>query len=339
MNIIRVLLIDDEPAQAWLVQDHLTSAAAKTGKEIKLTVAENLHEGFLRMAENETDILLLDLSLPDSFGSTTFSKVHSQFPDLPTVVFTSLEDEDLGIGLVQAGAQDYLVKGQINDLMLFRTIRHAIERKQAEQALRQSEANYRLLFECGNDAILVYPLENEKPGKFIQANAVACQHLGYTREELLELTPAEINTSECRERFPKITANLLTKNHALFETTHVTKDGHQTQVEVNARLFQIHNRTMVLAMIRDITERKRAETERENLIVELKNALSQVKTLSGLLPICSRCKRIRDDQGYWSRLETYITEHSTAQFSHGLCPDCLKHYLDEHDIETSEPPK
>jgi hypothetical protein len=75
---------------------------------------------------------------------------------------------------------------------------------------------------------------------------------------------------------------------------------------------------------RRLTERKRAEDEREKLIVELQNALAEVKALSGLLPICSSCKKIRDDQGYWNQIEVYISGHSAAKFSHGLCPECAK---------------
>jgi PAS domain S-box-containing protein len=75
---------------------------------------------------------------------------------------------------------------------------------------------------------------------------------------------------------------------------------------------------------RDITERKRAEEERERLIKELQDAAADIKILSGLVPICSSCKKIRDDKGYWTQLEGYIQEHSQAKFSHGVCPDCMK---------------
>jgi len=78
-----------------------------------------------------------------------------------------------------------------------------------------------------------------------------------------------------------------------------------------------------------VTERKKSEAERENLILELQNALLEVKTLSGLLPICSSCKKIRDDHGYWIQVETYISKHSEATFTHGLCPECLKQYYPE----------
>ncbi len=79
-----------------------------------------------------------------------------------------------------------------------------------------------------------------------------------------------------------------------------------------------------IVLIRDITRRKQAEMEKENLILELKKAMSKIKTLSGLLPICSSCKKIRDDKGYWNQLEAYISSHSEADFSHSICPECEK---------------
>lgn len=75
---------------------------------------------------------------------------------------------------------------------------------------------------------------------------------------------------------------------------------------------------------RDVTERKLAEAEREKLIGELRSALSKVKLLSGLIPICACCKKIRDDKGYWNQIETYIRDHSEADFSHGICPECAR---------------
>lgn len=77
--------------------------------------------------------------------------------------------------------------------------------------------------------------------------------------------------------------------------------------------------------------RKKAEEEREQIILELKDALASIKQLSGMLPICAGCKKIRDDKGYWNRIETYISEHSEVLFSHGLCPDCAKKAYEELD--------
>jgi PAS domain S-box-containing protein len=78
----------------------------------------------------------------------------------------------------------------------------------------------------------------------------------------------------------------------------------------------------VVCISKDITDRKRIELEREQVIQELQAALAQVRTLSGLLPICSSCKNIRDDKGYWIQIEDYVRNHSEADFTHGICPDC-----------------
>jgi hypothetical protein len=82
-------------------------------------------------------------------------------------------------------------------------------------------------------------------------------------------------------------------------------------------------------IVRDITERKRAEQEREQLIDALQEALTNIKTLRGLLPICASCKKIRDDTGYWSQIEAYIQAHSDAVFSHGICPECASRLYGE----------
>ncbi len=80
----------------------------------------------------------------------------------------------------------------------------------------------------------------------------------------------------------------------------------------------------LVSVVRDISDRKSSEQEREKLIDELRDALSNIKILKGLLPMCAWCKKIRDDKGYWKKVETYIAEHSDASFTHGICPDCLK---------------
>ncbi len=75
---------------------------------------------------------------------------------------------------------------------------------------------------------------------------------------------------------------------------------------------------------RDIEHRKLTEKEKERLITQLQKALHEVKTLNGLIPICANCKKVRDDKGYWHQLEKYVRDHSEAEFSHGICPECMK---------------
>lgn len=95
--------------------------------------------------------------------------------------------------------------------------------------------------------------------------------------------------------------------------------------------------TVLPLTIENVLARRKAEREREELIVQLQQALSQVKTLRGILPICGHCKRIRNDEGYWSEVELFVKEHSEAEFSHGFCPDCLQRELDSVDFVERSP--
>ena len=113
----------------------------------------------------------------------------------------------------------------------------------------------------------------------------------------------------------------------------VTLERRHYDSEDSYRDFEVHgfpifdDRGKIVQMIEyciDVSERKQAESIREKLIEELQRALIQVKTLSGLLPICSSCKKIRDDKGYWNNLDKFISEHSDAEFSHSICPDCAQ---------------
>jgi hypothetical protein len=95
------------------------------------------------------------------------------------------------------------------------------------------------------------------------------------------------------------------------------------QMTESVRLFKASVESY-LALLFESNERKQAERENERLISDLQKALSEVRKLSGFLPICASCKKIRDDQGYWNQIEEYISDHSEAQFSHGICPDCMR---------------
>ena len=106
----------------------------------------------------------------------------------------------------------------------------------------------------------------------------------------------------------------------------IKKDGEIAHVysTSEAQYDDQGNPVAIIGTVQDITERKRAEELREKLISDLQQAASEIKTLSGFIPICASCKKIRDDRGYWEQIETYIMERSDAEFSHGLCPDCTK---------------
>jgi two-component system, cell cycle sensor histidine kinase and response regulator CckA len=137
---MRVLLIEDNEDDACLIREMLME---KEDAGIVLVWVDRLGSGLTRLAENTSDLVLLDLSLPDSHGLETFDLVQGCAQDVPIVVLTGLDDEVTANQAVRRGAQDYLVKGRLDGTLLARAARYAVERKQSEKALRESEARLR----------------------------------------------------------------------------------------------------------------------------------------------------------------------------------------------------
>ena len=141
---IRVLLIEDNPGDARLIRQML---AEVRGAGFGLECVDRLSTGLERLGTGGFDVILLDLGLPDSRGLDTFTRVYAQVLQVPIIVLTGLADETLAVKAVREGAQDYLVKGQTEGHLLARAIRHAVERKRTQEALRKSEEKYHTLFE------------------------------------------------------------------------------------------------------------------------------------------------------------------------------------------------
>jgi diguanylate cyclase (GGDEF)-like protein len=130
---IRVLLIEDNPGDARLIREALSDSGAAA---IQIDTASNLAEGFAALDQGSRDVVLLDLSLPDSQGLDTVSRTRAHSPETPIVVLSGLNDEDTAVQAVREGAQDYLVKGEADGNLLMRSIRYAIERHRMQAALR-----------------------------------------------------------------------------------------------------------------------------------------------------------------------------------------------------------
>ena len=137
---VRVLLVEDSPSDAHLLQESLAEAGLG---EFAFTHAECWADAVRCLREKEFEVLLLDLSLPDIAGRETFLRARADAPRLPIVVLTGEANEDLGLEAVRHGIQDYLIKGQAYGRQTVRAIRYAIERKQVEDALAQTEAALR----------------------------------------------------------------------------------------------------------------------------------------------------------------------------------------------------
>jgi signal transduction histidine kinase len=137
-SVIRVLLVEDSPGDARLIQEMLREPSdAHTA--VHLELADRLASAMEHLTNRATDLVLLDLSLPDSHGFETFSRLHTHAPDVAMVVLSGLDDESLAVRAVQEGAQDYLVKGQVDGGTLLRSMRYAIERQRLETVRRDLE--------------------------------------------------------------------------------------------------------------------------------------------------------------------------------------------------------
>ncbi len=129
---LKVLLIEDNPIDARLIQIMLAEAGSGS---FELERADRLAAGLNRLAKGGVGMVLVDLSLPDSHGLTTFKKVYANAPNVPIIVMSGLDDETVAVNAVHEGAQDYLVKGQVNGHLLVRAMRYAIERKRTAEQL------------------------------------------------------------------------------------------------------------------------------------------------------------------------------------------------------------
>jgi DNA-binding response OmpR family regulator len=125
----KILLIEDNAGDARLIKEFL---AEDKSIHFEIDWVDRLSEGLIRLTENNISAVLLDLSLPDSSGFNTFAKVHGTVPQKPIIVLTGLNDNDLGLQMVECGAQDYLIKGSFDRNLIQRSILHAIERKNIE---------------------------------------------------------------------------------------------------------------------------------------------------------------------------------------------------------------
>ncbi|BAY33082.1 multi-sensor hybrid histidine kinase [Nostoc carneum NIES-2107] len=183
---IKVLLVEDNPGDVLLLQEFLQDVTAAV---VELMPVEQLDEALSHLARANFDVMLLDLSLPDSQGLETFIKAHNQAKSTPIIVLTGIADETLALKAMQQGAQDYLVKGQVTGDLLVRSMRYAIERQRIEDALRQSEERFRVALK--NSPIFVFNQDLELRYTWVYNPA-----FGFTAEEMLgkrdsELIPLE----------------------------------------------------------------------------------------------------------------------------------------------------
>ncbi|MCJ7495060.1 MAG: PAS domain S-box protein, partial [Deltaproteobacteria bacterium] len=223
------------------------------------------------------------------------------------------------------------IAGAIANAQLFNQLNRVME------ALGESEERYRNILANIEEGYY----EVDIAGNFTFFNDSLCRILGYSKEEMMGMNNRQYTDKENAKKLYQIFSRVYqTGQPSRITGWEITrKDGMKRYHESSISLVKDSsgNRKGFRGIVRDITERKQAEEEREKLVRDLQKALSEVKTLKGIFPICASCKKIRDDKGYWNQVEVYIRDHSEAEFSHGICPDCKEKlygdFLKEEDIK------
>jgi PAS domain S-box-containing protein len=196
-----------------------------------------------------------------------------------------------------------------------------------QNQLQESEEKFRGIFNNAGIGMFRSRLDGSET---LEVNDKFLKILNRTREEVIGKPSVTlwVDPHEREEMVRRINTDGRVTD---FEYRMLTAEGEERKCLTSLILYP--DQGTVEGSIIDITERKRLEQEKEKLIVELQKALSEVKQLSRFLPICSSCKKIRDDTGYWQQIEEYISDHSEAQFSHGICPDCMRKLYPEYADE------
>ncbi|MGO9312345.1 MAG: PAS domain S-box protein [Syntrophobacteraceae bacterium] len=360
--LLKVLLIEDDEDDYTYLRALLSDISSAT---FHLEWVDTYEAGAQGICSAEHDVCLLDYRLGARDGLELLREVAGCGRKMPIILLTGQGGYDVDLKALEAGAADYLVKGQITADLLERSIRYSMARKRTDVELKKyrdhledvvlertrelEEANSKLqiaigvcrkaeeaskqlaaIVEGSEDAIISTTLD----GIITSWNKAAEIIYGYTAAETIgQNSKSLFARTEHVDQVPDLLESI-GRGERIFhhEAIHRRKDGDDITVSLSISPIRDSTGTIIgaSAIARDITERERVRREREKLITELQAALAKVKTLKGLLPICAWCKKVRDDQGYWQQIEAYVRDHSQADFSHGICPSCaqkLKHSI------------
>jgi PAS domain S-box-containing protein len=272
---IKVLLIDDNPNHARLIQYMLDEIKDMV---LDLEYADRLSTGLECLTAKNFNIVLLDLFLDDCKGLDTFVKVHAQVPEIPLVVLSALDDKNFAIEAVQAGAQDYLVKGEVDSHLLGRSICYAIERKRAEEELNNAYQTTRNILEKAPFGIYVI----DDKGCIDYVNPAMIQISGDTYEQFKNLNTFDLPTYKELGLLKKIKSALKGKHFKMDSVEYTSYYGHKTTIRNFVGIPLIEGgRKKVLMIVEDITETKQAEEVLRKREMELKTktiSLEEVNT-------------------------------------------------------------
>ncbi|MEE9522368.1 MAG: PAS domain S-box protein [candidate division NC10 bacterium] len=274
---INILLIEDNPGDARLIREMLGEVR---GASFAMEVASELPTGLQRLSAGGADVVLLDLSMPGSGGLDTFTKAHAQAGQVPIIVLTGLDDEAVAVRAVREGAQDYLIKGQVDSHLLGRAIRYAIERKRAEAALERLRHQNEMILDGAGEGI--YGLDLHGNTTFV--NPAAAKMIGWEIEELIGKPLHDIlhhskadGTPYSREECPIHAAFRDGAVHHATDEVFWRKDGKCFPVEYISTPIRDKEGMLLGAVVtfKNITERKRADESLRRAHDELERGVQE----------------------------------------------------------------
>lgn len=243
---------------------------------------------------------------------------------MPFIMISGVYGEDKAVAVMKAGADDYILKENLPRIVP--ALERELEAAQSRRLRKRAEGARQYL------AAIVESSEDAIYGKNLDSiitswNPAAERLYGYHAEEIIGHSTVTLFPHNHRDELLDILAAIRRgETVGVRDTERRHKSGRIIPVSLTISPIKDSAGEVVGASViaRDMTRQKQAEAERQQLNDKLTAAAKQVKTLTGLLPICASCKSIRDDRGYWERVETYFSRHSDVIFSHGICPECAK---------------
>jgi PAS domain S-box-containing protein len=288
-------------------------------------VANSAAAAVQQASEDKPDLVLMDIQLNGpADGIDAANRIREQF-DVPVVFLTAHADEATLQRAKVTAPFGYILK-PYDERGLHTTIEVALYRHASEVKIKRLETWLAAVLQSIGDAVVA----TDKWGLITFMNARASAFGGCNSAEAVgkPLTEVfmlldEITRQPVDSPISKIVQDEVILNS---QAPVLMRAGNRSEIAVEYTAAPIRdaqrNISGVVWVFRDLAARRQAEEERVRLVQDLQGALANVKTLSGLLPMCAGCKKIRDDQGYWQQVESYLEAHSQARFTHGLCPEC-----------------
>jgi PAS domain S-box-containing protein len=271
-TVVRVLLVEDNPGDVTLMEDMLTEAQSA---RFEMTAVSRLRDALSVLDSEPPNVILLDLGLPDSTGLKTLESLNEGRNNPPVIVLTGLNDTELGLKAVSMGAQEYLVKGEVDAPTVERAIRYSIQRKSMLDELKESNERYVSLF---NDNHAVMMLIDPVDGTVVDANQAALTYYGYEIENLVGMSLSRINTLP-PDQINSNMGRACSRSQQQFFFQHRLSSGEVRDVEVLAGPIHIKGRTYIYSIVHDITDRKRAEQERARLSKDVEEQRTLLQTV------------------------------------------------------------